>query len=67
MINKDMRIFDVLQNYPESATIFEQFGMGCIGCMGVTMESIENGAKMHKIPLEKLLTALNESIKIANH
>ncbi len=59
MITKDNRIIDVLQQNPKTAEIFEKLGMGCIGCMGITMETIENGAKMHQIPLEDLLKSLN--------
>jgi hybrid cluster-associated redox disulfide protein len=63
MITKDTRIIDVLQQNPQTAEIFEKLGMGCIGCMGITMETIENGAKMHQISLEELLKSLNASIK----
>lgn len=59
MITKETRIFDALQECPKTAAIFEQFGMGCIGCMGMTMETIENGAKMHHISVDDLLKALN--------
>ena len=59
MITKDTRIIDALQQNLKTAEIFEEFGMGCIGCMGITMETIENGAKMHQIPLEALLKSLN--------
>lgn len=62
MITKDTPIFDALQMHPEIADVFEKFGMGCIGCMGVMMETIENGAKMHNIPLEELLIALNQKL-----
>ena len=58
-----MRIIDLLQAYPEAAEIFERFGMGCIGCMGMTSETIENGAKMHHIPLNDLINELNKIIK----
>jgi hybrid cluster-associated redox disulfide protein len=63
MITKETKIIDALQNSPEVAEIFHRFGMGCIGCMGITGETIENGAKMHRIPLEKLLKELNEIVK----
>ncbi len=60
MITKDTRIIDALQLSPDVAGVFERFGMGCIGCMGITMETIENGAKMHHILIDELLKALNE-------
>lgn len=63
MITKDSKIIDVIQKFPEAAAVFERFGMGCLGCMGMTNETIENGAKMHRISLENLLEELN---KISN-
>lgn len=60
MITKDSRIFDIIQRFPEASEVFERFGMGCIGCMGVINETIENGAKMHRISIEKLLDELNK-------
>lgn len=63
MITKDTRIIDVLQQSPKAAEIFEELGMGCIGCMGITMETIENGAKMHQISLEVLLKELNKVLE----
>lgn len=60
MFNKDTKIIDVLQQHPETAKVFERFGMGCIGCMGMINETIESGAKMHQISIEKLLNELNK-------
>jgi len=59
MINKESRIFDVLRTNPDLAEVFQRFGMGCAGCMGMMMETIENGAKMHNISVEQLLAELN--------
>jgi hybrid cluster-associated redox disulfide protein len=63
MITAETRIIDALQVNPKSAEIFERFGMGCIGCMGITMETVRNGAKMHHISLEELLKELNTVVK----
>jgi hybrid cluster-associated redox disulfide protein len=62
MITRETRIIDALQVNPKTAEVFERFGMGCIGCMGITMETIENGAKMHHISLEELIKELNDVI-----
>jgi hybrid cluster-associated redox disulfide protein len=60
MFTKEMRIIDILQANPQTAEVFERFGMGCIGCMGVSMETLEDGAKMHHIDAELLLQELNK-------
>ncbi|WP_378952187.1 DUF1858 domain-containing protein [Pelosinus sp. sgz500959] len=61
MITKKTAIIEVLRSHPLARDIFAKHGMGCIGCMGATTETIENGAKMHDIDLEALLKELNES------
>ncbi len=60
LITKDSKIFDIIQRFPEATKVFDRFGMGCIGCMGVINETIENGAKMHRISIEELLAELNK-------
>lgn len=59
MITKQTAIIQVLRSHPLARDIFAKHGMGCIGCMGATNETIENGAKMHDINLEILLKELN--------
>ena len=61
MITRKTAIIQVLRSHPLSRDIFAKHGMGCIGCMGATTETIENGAKMHDIDVEALLKELNES------
>lgn len=59
MITKDTSIIEVLRSHPEAREVLAKHGMGCIGCMGSTTETIENGAKMHGIDIEALLQELN--------
>jgi len=61
MITKQTAIIQVLRSHPLARDIFAKHGMGCIGCMGATTETIENGAKMHDIDVEALVKELNES------
>lgn len=61
MITQKTAIIQVLRSHPLARDIFTKHGMGCIGCMGATTETIENGAKMHDIDVEALLKELNES------
>lgn len=62
-ITKDLSILEVLQAYPEVRPIFIRHGMGCLECMGAMAETIETGARMHGIDLEKLLADLNKAIQ----
>jgi hybrid cluster-associated redox disulfide protein len=55
-----MSMMEALQADPRAREVFAAHGMGCIGCMGVSMESIEDGAKMHGIDPEIVLQDLNK-------
>jgi hybrid cluster-associated redox disulfide protein len=59
IFTKDMSLMEALQADPRAREVFAAHGMGCVGCMGVSMESIEDGAKMHGIDPEVVLAELN--------
>jgi hybrid cluster-associated redox disulfide protein len=63
MINKDMKIEDVLRKFPQTIPVFARFGIDCAGCQLSEFENLEHGAKVHGIDLEALLASLNESLK----
>ncbi len=62
MITKEMGIMEVVQKYPETIPVFQQFGMGCIGCAAAHYESIEQGANAHGMDIPALMEALNKAI-----
>ena len=61
-INKNMTFEEVLKKYPQTAEVFLEAGMHCIGCIMASGETIEQGAKAHGIDVKKLLEKLNKSI-----
>jgi hybrid cluster-associated redox disulfide protein len=63
MIAKEMGIVEIVQKYPQTASVFRKHGMGCLGCMAAKFENVEQGAAAHGINLEKLMADLNEVIK----
>ncbi|MEW5921143.1 MAG: DUF1858 domain-containing protein [Bacillota bacterium] len=60
IINKDMIIFDILQQFPEAEKVLESFGMRCSECLAVVNENLAQSAVRHNVELESLLTALNK-------
>ena len=59
VINKDMSIQQVLQMSPEVAKVLSQFNLDCVGCLGVTSETVAQGARAHGIDVDEILAALN--------
>jgi len=59
LITKDTPIMEILRLNPRAREIFARHGMGCIGCLASSTETLENGAKMHNINVDTLLVELN--------
>ena len=51
MIDKEMKIEDVLRRYPQAIPVFERFGIDCAQCQLSEYENLEHGAKVHGIDL----------------
>src|SRR3989304_2981663 len=62
-ITKEMSINDCLKMYPQTKTVFTKYNMGCLGCMGASAESIENGAMMHGLDITEILDEIILKIK----
>jgi len=64
MIDKDMKIEDVLRRYPQTIPVFARFGIDCAQCQISEYENLEHGAKVHRIDLSALLRELNASLAV---
>jgi hybrid cluster-associated redox disulfide protein len=62
MINRRMSIEEVVKKYPATIATFERYGLGCVGCQAALFESIEQGAEVHGIDVEALITDLNREV-----
>lgn len=61
-ITKDMSILEIVQNFPETLSVFQQYGLGCIGCAAARFENLEAGAKVHGIDADELVNDLNKAV-----
>jgi hybrid cluster-associated redox disulfide protein len=61
-ITGEMTLGNVIKEWPETAEVFFQFGLHCIGCHISAYESVADGAKAHGVNPEELVKALNEKI-----
>lgn len=58
-INKDTKIGDLLQEYPEKASLLLEAGMHCLGCPASQAETLEEACDVHGIDVEELVKQLN--------
>ena len=59
-VNKDMTIREVLMRDANTAPIFFEVGMHCIGCPSASGETLEEASLVHGIDVDELVGRLNE-------
>lgn len=59
-VTKDMTISQVLNMDTDTAAIFLEAGMHCIGCPSAAGETIEEASEVHGIDTEVLVNNLNK-------
>jgi hybrid cluster-associated redox disulfide protein len=62
-VTKDMGILDIVQQYPEAVQVFQQYGMGCLGCAAARFENLEAGAKVHGFDPDQMVADINALIE----
>ena len=62
-ITKEMSIMEVVQKYPDTAEVFMNAGMGCLGCPSATGEALQKAAEIHGLDVNELIKAINQSIE----
>ena len=58
-IDGEMLIADILRQYPESAYVLMNCGMGCISCPASQMESLNDACMVHGIDAEEVIKYVN--------
>lgn len=59
MINKEMKIGELLEMAPEKAEILLNAGMHCLGCPAAQGETLEEACSVHGIDVNELVEKLN--------
>ena len=62
MVTKDMIIAEVLDNYPQTAPLFLEIGMHCLGCPSARGESVEQACMVHGADVDALIAKINAMI-----
>ncbi len=69
-ISKEILILDLVEQYPELIeTLTEKYGFHCVGCLAASMESLEEGAKVHgmsKSEIDSLVEELKKKVNPKN-
>lgn len=60
IIKKDTTINEIISAYPEALKFFADLNMSCGQCFAVNFDTIENGALMHGLDVNRLIDRLND-------
>lgn len=62
-VTKEMGIIEIVQQYPEALSVFQKYGLGCIGCAAARFENLEAGAKVHGVNPDVMVQEINDLIE----
>lgn len=65
MITRDMNLADVLFRWPQTAEVFMDYGLHCVGCGAAGFDTIEMGAQVHQLgeeEIKQMVTDVNKAI-----
>ncbi len=62
-ITKDTIIGDILDNAPQTAPVFLEMGMHCLGCPSARSETVYEACMVHGVNADEIVEKLNECIK----
>lgn len=62
-VTKETIIGDILDIAPESAPIFLEIGMHCLGCPSSRGESIEMACEVHGVDADELVEKINKLLE----
>ncbi len=63
VITKDMRIGEILMQYPSAAPVLMGCGMHCLGCPSAQVETIAEACAVHGMDVNEVVAKLNSQIK----
>lgn len=63
-ITRNTIIADVLREYPQCIDVFDRHGMLCRTCMGVDSDTIADGAMMHDVDVDVIISELRKCCSV---
>ena len=57
--NDNMTVAEVLEKWPETVTVFQEFKTACVGCVMAPFDTMADVARIYKMELSVLLEALH--------
>ncbi|STO30871.1 hybrid cluster protein-associated redox disulfide domain [Fusobacterium necrogenes] len=62
MVTRDTNILVAVQNYPVIRDVFNKYGLGCVGCMIASGETLGEGISAHGLDADVVIAEINKVI-----
>ncbi len=62
MVTKDMVISEVIQKFPQTIFVLQGLGIGCVGCIAASSETLEQGLGAHGVDIDEVVKKMNNAI-----
>ncbi len=60
-ITKNNKIKEIIEQKPEAVSVFQKYGLGCVGCFAASIETVKEAAEVHGIDLNSFIKDLNDA------
>ena len=57
--NSNMTVAEVLEKWPETFTVFQEFKTACVGCVMAPFDTMDDVARIYEMELSVLIEALD--------
>ena len=62
-VTTDMFVADVLERWPQTAKIFQQFKTACVGCAMAPFDTISDVVRIYELNGQRFLEALRQAAR----
>jgi hybrid cluster-associated redox disulfide protein len=63
-ITRDMKVIDIVENFPEVIPILMEYGLHCVGCYFSAEDTLEAGARTHGLDGEEIEMMIEDANEI---
>lgn len=64
MLNSDMTVAEVLEIWPDTVSVFQEFKTACVGCVMAPFDTMVDVARIYELELSDLMAALNQIVSV---
>jgi hybrid cluster-associated redox disulfide protein len=65
MPTSDMTVAEILESWPETVPVFQDFKTACVGCVMAPFDTMVDVARIYELELSEIMEALHRAVETA--